>query len=139
MPSFIKTTGSRGCHVYVPIMRGPTQKEVWAVAKQMATTLARLRPDLITAEYPSTSGRLNGAGGLYQNAWGPPWRPYIRCGLIRLPAFRADHGRVRLGHPASNLRLDNMPARVKKRGDLWVGLLDPNKRAAGKPLYHAAD
>ncbi len=51
LPTFIKTTGSRGFHIYVPIVRGPTQKEVWTFAKQLATSLAALRPDLMTAEY----------------------------------------------------------------------------------------
>ncbi len=40
MPSFAKTTGSKGIHVYVPIVRGPTQKEVWGFAKALARTLA---------------------------------------------------------------------------------------------------
>src|SRR5438046_2910525 len=40
MPSLAKTTGSRGMHVYVPIVRGPTQKQVWTVAKQIAQTVA---------------------------------------------------------------------------------------------------
>src|SRR5205823_5995281 len=51
MKSFAKTTGSKGIHVYVPIIRGPTQKEVWSFAKQLAMTLADLHPRLITAIY----------------------------------------------------------------------------------------
>src|SRR5580658_9559174 len=31
--SYPKTTGSRGIHVYVPIVRGPKQKQVWQFAK----------------------------------------------------------------------------------------------------------
>src|SRR6185369_5122920 len=51
MPNFAKTTGSRGIHVYVPIVRGPTQKEVWTFAKRFAQNMERLEPGLITAEY----------------------------------------------------------------------------------------
>src|SRR5260221_14686527 len=29
MPSLVKTTGSNGLHISVPIVRGPEQKEVW--------------------------------------------------------------------------------------------------------------
>src|SRR5262245_14253167 len=51
MPSFVKTTGSRGLHVYVPIVPGPVQKDVWEFAKSLAFTLAARNPELITAEY----------------------------------------------------------------------------------------
>src|SRR5207249_11226836 len=51
MPSYPKTTGSRGIHIYVPIVRGPTQKEVWSVAKAIAVSLAAAHPRLLTAEY----------------------------------------------------------------------------------------
>src|SRR5436190_16890357 len=51
MPSFAKTTGSRGIHVYVPIVRGPTQRDVWSFAKRFAQSLEALQPRLITAEY----------------------------------------------------------------------------------------
>ena len=32
MPSLVKTTGSKGLHVYVPIVRGPVQRQVWTFA-----------------------------------------------------------------------------------------------------------
>src|SRR5256885_404448 len=50
-PAFAKTTGSRGIHIYVPIERGPKQKEVWTFAKQFALSLAGRHPKLVTAEY----------------------------------------------------------------------------------------
>ncbi len=40
MPSLVKTTGSKGLHVYVPIVRGPEQKDVWTFAKALAQELA---------------------------------------------------------------------------------------------------
>src|ERR1051325_8394755 len=51
MPNLAKTTGSKGIHIYVPIERGPTQKEVWTVAKALAVNLEARHPKLITAEY----------------------------------------------------------------------------------------
>jgi len=50
-PNLAKTTGSRGIHIYVPIHRGPVQKQVWQFAKGFAKSVAQLRPELITAEY----------------------------------------------------------------------------------------
>src|SRR5215210_7750115 len=47
MRPLAKTTGSRGIHVYVGIVRGPTQKDVWRFAKQFANDMAKLRPALI--------------------------------------------------------------------------------------------
>src|SRR5205809_7079705 len=51
MPNHAKTSGSKGIHVYVPIVRGPTQKEVWSIAKEIARIMAAAHPKLITAEY----------------------------------------------------------------------------------------
>src|SRR5207237_6373066 len=51
MPSLVKTTGSKGLHVYVPIVRGPVQKQVWTFAKALAQELAARHPALVTAEY----------------------------------------------------------------------------------------
>ncbi|HWI56602.1 MAG TPA: non-homologous end-joining DNA ligase, partial [Bacillota bacterium] len=71
IPNYAKTTGSRGIHVYVPIVRGPTQKQVWTFAKELAQSLEQLHPDLITAEYrvaKRPKGRV--LVDYNQNAWG---------------------------------------------------------------------
>src|SRR5438552_8023591 len=46
MKSYAKTTGSKGIHIYVPIVRGPTQKQVWTIAKEIAQVLAAAHPRL---------------------------------------------------------------------------------------------
>lgn len=51
MPSYPKTTGSKGIHVYIPIVRGPHQKVVWTFAKELARILEAQHPQLITAVY----------------------------------------------------------------------------------------
>src|SRR5687767_5277357 len=51
IPTYPKTTGSKGIHVYIPIKRGPTQKEVWTFAKAIAIELESRHPSVITAEY----------------------------------------------------------------------------------------
>ncbi len=69
--SYPKTTGSRGIHIYVPIVRGPLQKEVWTVAKAIAVELAKQHPEAITAEYrvaKRPAGRV--LVDYNQNAWG---------------------------------------------------------------------
>src|SRR5678809_580999 len=63
MKPLVKTSGSRGMHVYVPIVRGPEQKTVWTFAKALAVTLASRNPALMTAEYRKEKrpkGRANG-------------------------------------------------------------------------------
>ena len=71
MPSLVKTTGSKGLHVYVPIVRGPQQKQVWTFAKALAQELASRHPALMTAEYRVAKrprGRV--LVDYNQNAWG---------------------------------------------------------------------
>src|SRR5258706_8668662 len=71
MPTFVKTTGSRGLHVYVPIVRGPTQKQVWQVSKTIALDVARRHPRLLTAVYKKAARPADRVLVDYnQNAWG---------------------------------------------------------------------
>jgi bifunctional non-homologous end joining protein LigD len=69
--SYAKTTGSSGIHVYVPIVRGPLQKQVWSFAKSFALEMARRSPQVVTAEYRVARrppGRV--LVDYNQNAWG---------------------------------------------------------------------
>jgi bifunctional non-homologous end joining protein LigD len=131
MPAYVKTTGSRGLHVYVPIVRGPTQKDVWDFAKRVALALAAARPTLLTAEYripKRPAGRV--LVDYNQNAWGRTLasiysvRPHPRA-LVSTPVTWDEVARgVRL----EDLHIGNVPARVRQRGDLWAPMLASKKR-----------
>ena len=142
LPSLIKTTGSRGFHIYVPIMRGPTQKQVWGVAKKFANTLAALRPDLITAEYRIAKRPNKRVLVDYnQNAWGQTLasiysvRPQPKA-TVSTPITWNE---LKKGPRIEDFHVGNVRARVNKLGDLWAPLLAQTGRARLEKLYEAAD
>jgi bifunctional non-homologous end joining protein LigD len=131
MPNLAKTTGSRGMHIYVPIVRGPTQKRVWEIAKTIAGELAARHPKLVTAEYVVAKrppGRI--LVDYNQNAWGRTLasvysvRPSPRA-AVSTPVTWSE---VERGVVIDDFRIDNVPARVRKRGDLWASLVSPRGR-----------
>ena len=124
--SYPKTTGSRGIHIYVPIVRGPVQKQVWSFAKELAKGLAGRHPDLITAEYrvaKRPAGRV--LVDYNQNAWGRTLasvysvRPKPQA-TVSTPVTWQE---VERGFRIEDFRLDNVPARVRELGDLFKPLL----------------
>lgn len=126
MPSYPKTTGSRGIHIYVPIVRGPLQKQVWTFAKKFAQSLAKKHPDLVTAEYKVAKRPDKHVLVDYnQNAWG---RTLASVYSIRpLPGATVSApvtwDEVRDGFKIKDFRLRNMPERVAAKGDLFEPLL----------------
>jgi bifunctional non-homologous end joining protein LigD len=126
MPSYPKSTGSRGIHVYVPIVRGPTQKQVWGVAKSIAQALATARPGLITAEYRIARRPIGRVLVDYnQNAWGRTLasvysvRPRPRAPVAAPVTWRE----VERGFRIEDFRMATMVARLKRHGDLFKPLL----------------
>ena len=126
MAPLVKTSGSKGLHVYIPIVRGPTQKQVWTYAKRFAKELERLHPRLITAEYrvaKRPKGRV--LVDYNQNAWGRTLasvyslRPKPEA-TVSAPITWKE---VERGCAIEDFRIDNMPARIRKLGDLWKPLL----------------
>lgn len=124
--SYPKSTGSRGIHIYVPIERGPVQKEVWTIAKRIANELAREDPDLITAEYriaKRPAGRV--LVDYNQNAWGRT--------LASVYSVRPKPGatvsapltweEVASGIELESLTMDTVRERIREFGDLFRAMV----------------
>ena len=137
MTSYAKTTGSKGIHVYVPIVRGPTQKEVWSFAKRFAFALAKLYPDLVTAEYRIAKRPADRVLVDYnQNAWGRTLasvyspRPKPTATVSAPVTWDELEG----GATIQDFHLHNMPSRLAEIGDLWAPVLAPTGRFDLRPL-----
>ena len=126
MKPLVKTSGSKGLHVYVPIVRGPVQKDVWTFAKALAVDLASRHRALMTSEYRVASrprGRV--LIDYNQNAWGQTLasiysvRPRPRA-TVSTPLTWQE---VAAGATIEDYRIDNVRPRIEKYGDVWKPLL----------------
>lgn len=126
MPIYAKTSGSKGIHVYIPIVRGPLQKEVWTFAKAIAIELEARHPEVITAEYRKVKrphGRV--LVDYNQNAWG---RTLASIYSVRPTAFAGvsmpvTWEEIEAGVKIDDFRIDNAVARLRETGDLWKPVL----------------
>jgi len=126
MKPLVKTSGSKGLHVYVPIVRGPVQKDVWTFAKALAVELAARSPSLMTSEYKVAKrprGRV--LVDYNQNAWGRTLasiysvRPRPRA-TVSTPLTWDE---VAAGADIEDFRVENVRQRLARTGDLWKPLL----------------
>src|SRR5437870_2722527 len=136
MACYPKTTGSKGIHVYVPIVRGPTQKQVWTIAKEIAQVLASANPNLITAIYKVAKrpkGRV--LVDYNQNAWGRTLasiysvRPTPKASVSTPVMWKEIERGIRI----EDFTIKNVRKRIEKVGDLWKPLLDKRRRFDLKP------
>jgi bifunctional non-homologous end joining protein LigD len=126
MPALVKTTGSKGLHIYVPIVRGPGQKQVWTFAKALAHELAARHPALMTVEY-RVARRPRGRVlvDYNQNAWGRTLasiysvRPRPEA-TVSMPVTWTELTR---GVAIEDFTMASAPRRIARRGDLWKPLL----------------
>jgi bifunctional non-homologous end joining protein LigD len=135
--SYAKTSGSRGIHIYVPIRRAPLQKEVWRVAKRIAFELAKQHSDLITSEYrvaERPAGRV--LVDYDQNAWGRTLASVysVRPRPDASVSAPVTWEEVEKGISTSDLRMDCMPKRVEKLGDLFKPVLQSRARSSLEAL-----
>jgi bifunctional non-homologous end joining protein LigD len=126
MKPLAKTSGSKGMHVYVPIVRGPEQKAVWTFAKALAVELASRHPRLLTAEY-RVANRPRGRVlvDYNQNRWGSTLASIysVRPRPLATVSTPVTWDEVRAGIRMEDFRIDNVRERFERVGDLWKPLL----------------
>jgi bifunctional non-homologous end joining protein LigD len=131
MKPVVKTSGSKGLHVYVPIARGSDQKQAWTFAKALALALGSQHPGLMTSEYRvAKRPKARVLVDYNQNAWGRTLasiysvRPTPKA-TVSTPVTWQE---VADGITIEDFRLDNVRERIAKMGDLWKPLLSSRGR-----------
>jgi len=131
MKPLAKTSGSKGIHVYVPIVRGPLQKAVWTFAKALAIELASRHPTLMTSEY-RVAKRPHGRVlvDYNQNRWGSTLASIysVRPRPMATVSTPVTWDELAEGVEIEDFRLDNVRERIAEVGDLWAPLLSSKDR-----------
>jgi bifunctional non-homologous end joining protein LigD len=132
MKPLVKTSGSKGMHIYVPIVRGPDQKAVWTFAKALSVELASRHRALLTSEYRRQNrprGRV--LVDYNQNRWGATLASIysVRPTPLATVSTPLAWKEVAAGVHTEDFRLDNVRRRIAKAGDLWKPLVQVRGRA----------
>jgi bifunctional non-homologous end joining protein LigD len=140
MKPVVKTTGSSGMHVYVAIVRGPLQKQVWTFAKAFAQALEKAHPDIATAEYKIANrpaGRV--LVDYNQNRWGATLASVysVRAKPLATVSTPVTWDEVEGGIELEDFRLDNVRQRFDTVGDLWSPIKSEGDRFDLTPFIEA--
>jgi DNA ligase D len=123
--SFVKTSGSKGLHIYVRLLPSWDSYQVRAAAVALARELERRHPDLITAKWWKEERGARVFFDFNQNAphktvFGA-WCARPRTGAqISMPIEWDDVDHV----TNDELTILTGPARLAERGDAWAGMND---------------
>ncbi|MFD3592106.1 ATP-dependent DNA ligase [Nocardia sp. NPDC058640] len=127
MQAYPVTSGSKGIHVYVPLDRPVSSRGASTVAKQVATNLEALHPDLVTATMAKSARKGKVFLDWSQNSAAKTTiAPYSLRGRPE-PNVAAPRtwGEIEDAETLRQLRFDEVLARWKADGDLLAGLDPP--------------
>jgi bifunctional non-homologous end joining protein LigD len=139
LPSWVKTSGSKGFHIVVPLDGKADTGEVSWFAHRAGSALVRLAPEHLTQEFSKVdrgrrilvdTGRNN-----YSATWAAPYAVRARPGApVSAPCTWEEIERGEVGPRTFTLR--TMPARLDAVGDLWLDLWRRGRslRRAGERL-----
>jgi bifunctional non-homologous end joining protein LigD len=131
MTPFVKTTGSKGVHIYVAIRPNLTQHEVWEISKEIGHQIARAHADVLTAEYRVAKRPLRHVLVDYnQNAWGRTLASIysVRANEAAAVSTPLEWSELHQGCELTDFTVFNVPERVARLGDLWKPLLSSRGR-----------
>jgi bifunctional non-homologous end joining protein LigD len=142
LPSWVKTTGSKGFHIAVPLDRKTHISDVERFAHEAGALLVRQHPKQLTREFHKKdrgnrilvdTGR-NGYSATFAAAYAVRARPGAP---VSAPCTWDEIESGKAGPRTFTLR--NMPRRVEKAGDLWSGLLKKGRSLKPAMKQLAAD
>jgi bifunctional non-homologous end joining protein LigD len=131
MTPFVKTTGSKGVHVYVAIRVDLTQHDVWAIAKLIGDQMARVHPDVLTSKYKVADRPLRHVLVDYnQNAFGRTLASIysVRANERAMVSAPVTWEEVEAGCEPGDFTMLNMRERIAEVGDLWKPLTQKRGR-----------
>ena len=136
LPSWVKTSGSKGFHIVVPLDGKAKMDDVARFANHVGRVFVSLAPDHLTQEFSKVDrkGRIyidTGRNG-YSATFAAAYTVRAKRGApVSAPCTweEIEKGTVNPG----TFTLTNMPARIKKAGDLWADMLR-KKRSLTKPI-----
>lgn len=128
LPSFVKTTGKTGLHVYVPIVRRLAFDEARAACETIGRFLVRAHPAEITMEWAVQRRTRKVFVDYAQNVRGKTlvsvYSPRALPGApVSTPVRWDELDRI---YPA-DFTVETVPERLRELGDLWAGILDAKR------------
>ena len=125
LPSWVKTTGSKGFHIIVPLDGSNDMGQVARFADEVGEFFVWLAPDALTREFNKVDrrGRIyvdTGRNG-YSATFAAPYTVRARPGApVSAPCTWEEIERGKVDPGTFTVR--NMPERIEKVGDLWADM-----------------
>ena len=136
LTSWIKTTGGKGFHIVIPLDGKSKMDEVEGFANRVGRLFVSLAPDHLTQEFNKVDrkGRIyvdTGRNG-YSATFAAAYTVRAKKGApVSAPCTWEEIEKGKVAPGSFNIR--NMPARIKKTGDIWADMLR-KRPSLKKPL-----
>ncbi|MGB3485713.1 MAG: non-homologous end-joining DNA ligase [Mycobacterium sp.] len=129
LTSFVKTTGSRGYHVVVPLRQRESFNETRQFASEVADVLVGRAPDLLTTEHRKDDRGDKVYIDVARNGYGQTAvPPYAVRPLPGAPVAAPIEWYEVAGVSPGEFTVENIGNRLSRRGDAWHGM---RRRAHG--------